>query len=209
MTPTGTRPRRLSPDEVRARLGAPHATVKDKIHDHIDDLGRRFIALSPFMSLATADAAGRADCSPRGDYPGFVKVLDPYTLAIPDRPGNKIADSFRNIAENDGVGLLFLVPGVRETLRVNGSAYPTDEPDVLTRMRTEAKEPDLAIVVEVAEAYFHCGRALIRSRLWDPASQALADEMPSAGEIAASQLGPDVDPKQFEAVLEEAYRKLY
>ncbi|HET6708256.1 MSMEG_1061 family FMN-dependent PPOX-type flavoprotein, partial [Amycolatopsis sp.] len=157
--------------------------------------------------LATADAAGRADCSPRGDYPGFVKVIDEHTLALPDRPGNKIADSFRNIAENDGVGLLFFVPGMRETLRVNGSAYVTDDPDVLARMRTEAKAPVLAIVVDVAEVYFHCGRALIRSRLWDPASRALAAELPSAGEIAAEKM--NLEPALLDRLLEDGYRKLY
>ena len=195
--------------EVRRRLGEPEAMIEGKKLDHVDKHARRFIAHSPFLTLATADAAGRTDCSPRGDYPGFVKVLDEHTLALPDRPGNKIADSFRNLAENDGVGLLFLIPGMRETLRVNGSAYVTDEPDVLARMRTEAKEPMLAIIVEVAEAYFHCGRALIRSRLWDPASQALAAELPSAGEIVADQLGMAIDPAVFEQLLEDSYRKLY
>lgn len=195
--------------EVRARLGEPEAMIEAKIGDHVDRHARRFIAHSPFLTLATADAAGRADCSPRGDYPGFVKVLDEHTVAMPDRTGNKIADSFRNIAENDGVGMLFFVPGMRETLRVNGRAYVTDDPGVLARMRTEAKEPELAIVVEVEQVFFHCGRALIRSRLWDPASQALAGELPSAGEIVSDQLGVDVDPAQFEAMLEAGYRKLY
>lgn len=195
--------------EVRARLGDPEPMIEAKVGDHVDKHARRFIAHSPFLTLATADAAGRADCSPRGDYPGFVKVLDEHTVAMPDRTGNKIADSFRNIAENDGVGMLFFVPGMRETLRVNGRAYVTDEPDVLARMRTEAKEPILAIVVEVEQVYFHCGRALIRSRLWDPASQALAEELPSAGEIVTDQLGMDIDPAQFEAMLEAGYRKLY
>jgi len=195
----------LPPDEVRARLGEPEA----KILDHIDDHFRHFIAHSPFLTMATADAAGRADCSTRGDYPGFVKVLDERTLAIPDRPGNKIADSFRNLAENDGIGLLLLIPGLRETLQINGRAYPTDEADALARMRTEAREPILALVVEVAEAYFHCGRALIRARLWDPASQALADEMPSAGETVTGQLGLDVDPEVIDRGLEAGYRKLY
>lgn len=206
MTSTNTL-HRVSPAEVRARLGEPEAMIKAKIGDRIDEYARRFIAHSPFLTLATADAAGRADCSPRGDYPGFVKVLDERTVALPDRVGNKIADSFRNIAENDGVGLLFFVPGMRETLRVNGSAYVTDDPDVLARMRTEAKSPMLAIVVDVAEVYFHCGRALIRSRLWDPASQALAAELPSAGEMAAEKM--NVDPALFEQLLEAGYRKLY
>ncbi len=209
MTHVSTRPRRVSPAEVRARLGEPEGMVTAKIRDRIDDHFRFFIAHSPFMSMATADAAGRVDCSPRGDYPGFAKVLDEHTLAIPDRPGNKIADSFRNIAENDGIGLLFLIPGMREMLRVNGSAYVTDEPDVLARMRTEAKEPELAIIVEVEQAYFHCGRALVRSRLWDPASQALAEEMPSVGEVAVAQFGLDTDPTLVDEHFEDVYRKLY
>ncbi|WP_439381769.1 MSMEG_1061 family FMN-dependent PPOX-type flavoprotein [Amycolatopsis lexingtonensis] len=206
MTSTNTLSR-VTMAEVRARLGEPEAMIEAKIGDRIDRHARRFIAHSPFLTLATADAAGRADCSPRGDYPGFVKVLDERTLAMPDRTGNKIADSFRNIAENDGVGLLFFVPGTRETLRVNGRAYVTDEPDVLARMRTEAKEPMLAIIIEVEQVYFHCGRALIRSRLWDPASQALAAELPSAGEVAAEAMG--ADPELLEQLLEEGYRKLY
>ncbi|MFJ2400030.1 MSMEG_1061 family FMN-dependent PPOX-type flavoprotein [Streptomyces xanthochromogenes] len=204
-----TRPRRVSPEEVRVLLGQPEPMVEAKVQTRIDDHFRRFIAHSPFLTMATADAAGRTDCSPRGDYPGFVKVLDEHTVALPDRPGNRIADSFRNLAENDSVGLCFLIPGVREVLRVNGSGYVTDEPDVLVRMRTEAKRPELAIVVEVAEAYFHCGRALIRSRLWDPASQALAEGMPSMGEVAAAQFGADVDVGLLERALEDGYRNLY
>lgn len=98
---------------------------------------------------------------------------------------------------------------MRETLRVNGRAYPTDEPDVLARMQTEAKRPELALVVEVAEVFFHCGRALIRSRLWDPASQALADEIPPVSEVVTAQLGIDIDPAALVQTLEEGYRKLY
>ncbi|GAB3572540.1 pyridoxamine 5'-phosphate oxidase family protein [Amycolatopsis endophytica] len=209
MTHARTRPRRLAFEEVRARLGEPDALVRGKVGDRLASYHHRFIAHSPFLTMATADAAGRVDCTPRGDYPGFAKVLDERTLAIPDRPGNKLADSFSNLAENDGIGLLFLVPGHRETLRVNGRAYPTDEPDVLARMQTEAREAELALVVEVEEVYFHCGRALIRSRLWDPASQALAAELPSAGEIAAAQMGGGIDPAALEGALEAGYRQLY
>ncbi|MFC8567959.1 MSMEG_1061 family FMN-dependent PPOX-type flavoprotein [Streptomyces sp. NPDC057245] len=209
MTHTATRIRSVGPQEVRARLGLPDAMVASKKTDRLDDHFRRFIAHSPFLTMATADAEGRADCSPRGDYPGFVKVLDDRALAVPDRPGNKIADSFGNLAENDGVGLLFLVPGMRETLRVNGRAHVTDEPDVLARMEAEGRRPVLAVVVEVAEVYFHCGRALIRSRLWDPASRALADEMPSVGEVFTEQYGLDVPPEVIERKLEDGYRKLY
>jgi PPOX class probable FMN-dependent enzyme len=200
---------RLAFEEVRARIGEPEAMIKAKVGDRIDQHFRRFIAHSPFLAMATSDATGLPDCSPRGDYPGFVKVLDERTLAIPDRPGNKMADSFRNLAENDGIGLMFVIPGVREVLRVNGRAYPTDEPDVLARMRTEGKDAELALVVAVVEAFFHCGRALIRSRLWDPASQALAEELPSVGEIAADQMGLDVDPTVLSTMLEASYRQLY
>jgi hypothetical protein len=199
----------MPPREVRARIGEPEAMIRDKVIDHVDEHAHRFIAHSPFLALATADADGHADCSPRGDYPGFVKVLDERTLAIPERPGNKKADSLSNLAENDAVGLLFLIPGLREVLRVNGRAYPTDDPDVLARMRTEAKEPVLALVVEVTEVFLHCGRAVLRARLWDPHSQALADEIPSAGEMAVSQLGLDMDPRLVDQRLEAAYRSLY
>jgi PPOX class probable FMN-dependent enzyme len=184
--------------------------ARAKIFDHVDEHHHRFIAHSPLAMMATADAAGRADCSPRGDYPGFVKVLDKRTLAIPDRPGNKLADSFTNLADNDGIGLLFVIPGMRETLRVNGRGYVTDEPGVLIRMRTEAKRPSLAIIVDVAEAYFHCGRALIRSRVWDPASQDLAKQMPSFGEIVSAQMNLDIPGESITHDLEEhSYRSLY
>ncbi|WP_410603605.1 MSMEG_1061 family FMN-dependent PPOX-type flavoprotein [Amycolatopsis sp. lyj-90] len=204
-----TRPRRISYEEVRARLGEPEAMIKAKVHDRVDRHGHRFIAHSPLVAMATADATGLPDCSPRGDYPGFVKVLDEHTLAIPDRPGNKLADSFRNLAENDGIGLMFVIPGMREVFRVNGRGYPTDEPDVLARMRTEGKPAELAIIVEVEEAFFHCGRALVRSRIWDPASQALAEELPGAGAIAVEQMGLDLDPAVLENMLEASYRQLY
>jgi PPOX class probable FMN-dependent enzyme len=204
-----TRPRRISLQEVRARLGEPDDMVKQKVHDRIDRHSRRFIAHSPFVAMATSDASGLPDCTPRGDYPGFVKVLDERMLAIPDRPGNNLAHSFRNLAENDGIGLMFIVPGVREVLRVNGRGYPTDEPDVLARMRTEGREAQLAIVLTAAEVYFHCGRALIRSRLWDPASQALAGELPPIGQVAVDQMGLDLDPAVANQLLEADYRHLY
>ncbi len=210
MTHARTRPRRVSMEELRARLGQPDDMVTAlKSGVSIDQHMHRFIAHSPYLSMATSDAAGRADCSPRGDFPGFVKVLDERTLAIPDRPGNKIADAFRNLDENDGIGLLFLIPGVSEVLRVNGSAYATDDPDVLTRMRVNGKDAQFALIVEVEQAFFHCGRALLRSRLWDPDSQALAAEIPSVGEIAAAQSGLDIDPAWLERELQAGYRKLY
>jgi uncharacterized protein len=208
-------PRAVAPADVRARVGQPDAMIEAKVLDHLDPTTRRFVAHAPFVAMATADADGRADCTPRGDYPGFVKVLDDRTVALPDRPGNRRADSFSNLAENDGVGLLFLVPGVRETLRINGAGWVTDDEDVLARMQVEGRTPQLAIVVRVAEVFFHCGRALVRSRLWDPESRRLAEEFPSAGEMVAEQMGQarfaelGLSPEAVDAGLESAYRKLY
>ncbi|RJQ82873.1 pyridoxamine 5'-phosphate oxidase family protein [Pseudonocardiaceae bacterium YIM PH 21723] len=205
-------PRRISFAEVRARLGEPGDLIRAKVYGRIDRHARRFIEHSPFLTMATADATGLPDCSPRGDQPGFVMVLDERTLAIPDRPGNKLADSFHNLAENDGIGLMFVVPGSREVLRVNGRAYATDEPEVLARMTVKGKVPQLAIIVDVAEAFFHCGRAMLRSRLWDPASQDLAAELSSMSEIVvdmAGRLGVEVDRAALDANREAAYRELY
>ncbi|MDI2027825.1 pyridoxamine 5'-phosphate oxidase family protein [Saccharopolyspora sp. TS4A08] len=207
MTPE--RPRQVPFEEVRARIGEPDAMMRGKKQSELDEHLRRFIAHSPFLSMATADAQGNADCSPRGDYPGFVKVLDDSTLAIPDRPGNQIADSFQNLATNPRVGLLFFIPGLPETARVNGSAHATDDAEVLARMQVEGRTPQLAIVVRVEEAFLHCGRALLRSRLWDPASQALAEEIPSPGEIAADQFGLDIEPDTLNSMLEHGYQRLY
>jgi uncharacterized protein len=203
------RPRRISHAEVRARIGEPEDMIKAKKLDHIDRHARRFIAHSPFVAMATADATGLPDSSPRGDYPGFVKVLDAHTLALPDRAGNQLADSFRNLAENDGIGLMFVIPGVREVLRVDGRAYPTDDPDVLVRMQAEGRDAHLALVVEVAEVFLHCGRALLRSRLWDPASQALAVELGSVGAMAADHMGLDIDLAVVDQMIEADYRHLY
>ncbi|MBQ0923871.1 MSMEG_1061 family FMN-dependent PPOX-type flavoprotein [Saccharopolyspora endophytica] len=206
---TRAAPRKVPFEEVRASLGEPDDMMKVKKLPRLDEHLRRFIAHSPFLSMATADAEGNVDCTPRGDHPGFVRVLDDVTLAIPDRPGNQIADSFRNLASHPGVGLLFFIPGLRETARVNGSGYATDDPEVLARMQAEGRTPSLAIVVRVEEAFLHCGRALLRSRLWDPASQALAEEIPSPGEIAADQFGIDVDPEALNSILERGYQRLY
>ncbi|ORW32748.1 hypothetical protein AWB91_09665 [Mycobacterium paraense] len=126
------------------------------------------------MCLATSSSAG-ADASPRGDSPGFVRILDDTTLALPDRTGNNLADSFRNILENPAIGMLFFVPGIRETLRVNGIAFVTDDADLLARMTVDSRRPKLALVVSVEQVYFHCGKALIRSQLWEHDQQALAE----------------------------------
>lgn len=166
--------RRLSLAEVHDTLGPVAPPVQTKISPQLTLTARRFIAHSPFACIATASSLG-ADCSPRGDGPGFVRVLDDATMALPDRTGNNLADSFRNIMERPAIGMLFFVPGLRETLRVNGTAFVTDEAELLEIFAVDARPAKLALVINVEQVYFHCGKALIRSQLWDPAQHSLAD----------------------------------
>ncbi|SDQ13795.1 MSMEG_1061 family FMN-dependent PPOX-type flavoprotein [Microbacterium sp. cf332] len=178
---------------IRAKLGEPSQAAVDKILDHLDDNCLRFLAHSPFLCLATADADGACDCSPRGDYPGFVRALDRRTLLIPDRLGNRLVDSFRNMLENPHIGLLCFVPGMSETLRINGTAYITDDPDLLSMLEQDHSVPELAIVVRTEEVYLHCGRALLRGGIWDAEMQDLAAEVPTSGAIWASMSGLGAD----------------
>lgn len=194
------------PETLRAHLGEPSDLVRRKKLRRLDSHCRRFIALSPFLVLSTGDAEGGCDASPRGDAPGFVSVLDDGRLLIPERRGNKLADSLLNILENPGVGLLFLIPGVDETLRVNGRAGLIREDVLLAPLAVQGKAPELAILVEVEEAYLHCGKALIRSRLWDPASRIERDRLPSLGRMIADQIS-GCDPDETEAYVQESYRE--
>ncbi len=194
------------PETLRARLGEPSDLVRRKKLRRLDPHCRRFIALSPFLVLSTADAEGACDASPRGDVPGFVSVLDDGRLLIPERRGNKLADSLLNILENPQVGLIFLIPGVEETLRVNGHAGLIREAALLAPLAVQGKVPELAILVEVEEAYLHCGKALIRSRLWDPASRIERDRLPSLGRMIADQVS-GYDSEETEAYVQESYRE--
>lgn len=154
--------------ELRALVGEPSELARKKQLDHLDVHCRDFIAHAPFLLLATADAAGHCDVSPKGDAPGFVMVLDERHLVVPDRPGNKRLDGMRNILDNPHVGLIFLVPGKEETLRVNGRATITRDPALLARLEAAGKRPRLAIGVEVEEVFMHCAKAFKRSGLWQP-----------------------------------------
>jgi uncharacterized protein len=155
-------------DELRALVGEPSELARKKQIDHLDAHCRAYIAHAPFLLIGTADAAGRCDASPKGDAPGFVHVLDDHHLVIPDRPGNKRVDSMRNVLENPHIGLIFLVPRYEETLRVNGRATLTRDPEVLARFEVAGKLPKLAIGVEVEEVFMHCAKAFKRSWLWQP-----------------------------------------
>ncbi|MDF5758084.1 pyridoxamine 5'-phosphate oxidase family protein [Spongiactinospora sp. TRM90649] len=195
---------------MRELVGRPDDVTLLKILNHLDRNCMTFLAHSPFCCMATADAAGLADCSPRGDYPGFARVLDERTIVVPDRIGNKIADSFENIADNPHVGLLFFVPGTVETLRVNGRAYLTDDEDLRTMLEQDHVRPDLALVVEIDEVYLHCGRALLRSRLWEPDMQELAGEIPSPGQFWADAAAtPEMSAEKMNQVFESGYQDLY
>jgi PPOX class probable FMN-dependent enzyme len=176
----------------------------------LDKHARDFIARSPFLCLGTQNTDGKADVSPRGDPVGFVKVLDPQTLAIPDRPGNNRLDSLANIVANPNVGLLFLVPGYDETLRVNGRATLVTDPDLLQTMSVKDRAPRLAIVVKVSEVFLHCAKAFRRSHLWDPEHRQDRSEMPSLSKIILDQTTgapDDAEMQKLDAALEETYRK--
>lgn len=169
---------------LRELLGEPHPLNAAKSIATLDEHSRAFLALSTFCTIATSSAAGKMDVSPKGDPAGFAAVLDDTTIAIPERPGNKRFDTFVNVLENPAVGLIFLVPGVDETLRVNGTASLTTDPAVLAPMAVAGKVPKLALVVHVEEAFVHCGKALKRGSLWQSDAQ-VTDRggLPTMGEL--------------------------
>ena len=190
---------------LRAHFGAPSERAVLKQLDHLDPHCQAFIALSPFAVLATTDGAGNVDASPRGDAPGFVHVLDAHTLILPDRPGNRRIDSLQNIIAHPGIGLIFFVPGIDETVRVNGTATITTDPAILAPLEAQGKTPTSAIVVTVREAYYHCAKALIRSKLWDPAIRIERKTFPSLGQILVDQIG-GASVAEADASLAAAYR---
>lgn len=195
--------------EIRQLYGAPSERAVKKEMTRLDPHSRAFIARSPFVVIASADPSGRCDASPKGDMPGFVEVLDDKTLLIPDRLGNNRVDTISNLLSSPGIGLIFFVPGVNETLRVNGRGSITTDPVLLDRCAVNGKPPRSGIVVAVEEVYFHCGKALIRSDLWNPEKQLKRGEFPSLGRILADQIG-GMTVEESERATEEGYRtRLY
>ena len=175
--------------ELDEKFDAVPEHVRARQMNRLDQHCRRFISLSPFMVLGTSDGAAGADVSPRGDAPGFVQILDDRTLAIPDRPGNNRLDSMRNILRHPVVGLLFLIPGVEESLRINGSALLSRDPARLAAMAISGRQPTIFIQVAIREVYLHCGKALRRSRLWTGEYQIDRGVLPSLGQMTADQIG--------------------
>lgn len=193
-------------EQLTALYGEPNERSAKKEIDHLDEHCRALIAASPFMLLATGGTSS-ADCSPRGDPPGFVKVLDDHTLLIPDRKGNNRVDSLKNIIENPLVGLLFMIPGVNETLRVNGRARISVDPELCASMPMQGKTPTSVLVVTVIEAFIQCSRALVRSDLWNPDHYVPRESLPSTGTILAAHTGANLNVAEYDAQMEATVRK--
>ncbi|MEU9074496.1 MSMEG_1061 family FMN-dependent PPOX-type flavoprotein [Kitasatospora sp. NPDC004745] len=179
------------PDQLREVYEQPGDHARRKQVDRLHDVARQLIACSSLVFVASSDAAGRCDVSPRGGPAGLVSVLDEYTLAIPDATGNKRLDTLHNILENGRVGLLFVVPGRETTLRVNGRACVSTDPELLSRLVAVGKPPRSAIVVAVEEVYAHCPKALLRGSAWKPENWLAKDAQPTSAEVTLSHLRDD------------------
>jgi PPOX class probable FMN-dependent enzyme len=184
--------------QLRAIIGGASDVVVSKIADHLNDLTRQFIERSPFVCVATARPDGGLDVSPRGDPAGFVRILDERTLLLPDRPGNRIADTLTNLLADPRIALLFLIPGVGDTFRVNGRAQIVDDAALLEDSAVEGKVPRLGILVSIDEAYTQCSKAVIRSDLWNVERHIDRSQLPSSGEILRSLNDPDFDAAEYD-----------
>ncbi|AQA17853.1 hypothetical protein BST95_05990 [Halioglobus japonicus] len=191
--------------KLEALIGAPLDIVKAKVVSALDDPMRKFVASSPLAFVSTIDAQGRADISPKGDPAGFTWIDDKGNLIIPERPGNKLTFGFRNILRDNRIGLIFVVPGMRETLRVKGTATLRKDPDMLEQFQVNNKPALMYTYVEVEECFFHCGKAMIRSNLWKPEKWGERGESLMVRQISAA-MGGDA---QLEKVLEEEIEKNY
>ncbi|MGO4183936.1 pyridoxamine 5'-phosphate oxidase family protein [Paenibacillus sp. MCAF9] len=197
-----------SESELRSLIGYPSELVQHKDITHLDEHCRDFIAKSPFVFISTSNSDGQCDGSPRGDTAGFVHVIDDKHLVIPERPGNKRIDSLRNILSNPQIGLVFLIPGLGETLRINGRAFITKDNELLAIMAVNEKIPLLGIVVAVEECFLHCAKAFRRSKLWESHSWLPKNELPSPSKIIASHVNLEgVTSELVAARLEQGYTK--
>jgi uncharacterized protein len=197
-------------DEAQLREvlgGEPAKLIREKIADRLNPLTRQFVERSPFVVVASGRPDGGLDVSPRGDPAGFVRILDDRTLLLPDRPGNKLADTLTNLLADDRIALLFLIPGVNDTFRVNGRARIVDDPELLAASDVEGKVPKLGILVEVEEAYTQCPKAFLRSDLWNPERHIDRSELPSQGEILRTTTDPGLDVEEYDVARNERYRR--
>lgn len=198
-------------DNLRELLGEPSRMVQNKSIEKLDQHCRDFIAKAPFLVLATSDAKGKCDASPRGDAPGFVHVLDDRHLVIPERPGNKRMDSLRNILANPYVGLIFIIPSLEETLRINGRACVIRDGDILEKMAVNGKVPVIGIGVQVEECYVHCAKAFMRSGLWQPEKWPAKESIPNMAQMLADHVKlPGVTAEEVASGLRDSYtNRLY
>lgn len=195
-----------SVESLREIMGTPSELVIRKQLDHLDPHARAFIARSPFLVIGTTGPGQVGDVSPRGDAPGFVAVLDDHTLVIPERPGNRRLDTLLNVLQTGSVGLIFMVPGVEETLRVNGRACIVRDEALLERMSAKGKRPLLGIGVEVQECFFHCAKAFKRSGLWKPETWSSRAGMASLAQILVDQIKPEnTSVEELEKQIAESY----
>jgi hypothetical protein len=193
--------------QLRELIGVPTDTVVAKLADRLNDLTRQFIERSPFVCVATADPDGGLDVSPRGDPAGFVRILDERTLLMPDRPGNRIADTLTNLLADPRIALLFLIPGVGDTFRVNGHAVIIDDPELLADSEVAGNVPRLGLLISIEEAYTQCPKALIRSELWNPERHIDRSELPRSGDILRSLTDPAFDADGYERERAERYAR--
>jgi len=194
-------------EQLQALYGEKNPNSITKEIDHIGDGYRKLIEAAPFVAVATAGPEG-LDCSPKGDAPGFVRVLDEKTLALPDRPGNNRLDGFRNIVRDPRVALLFLIPGCGETLRVNGRAEISIEPELMRSFAVRDKLPRCVLIVHVESVYFHCAKAIMRSRLWDETSKVDRRSLPSTGTILAELSHGKAGGEQYDRELPERHKAM-
>jgi uncharacterized protein len=192
---------------LREAIGSPTEVVRGKIANRLNQLTRQFVERSPFVCVATARPDGGLDVSPRGDPVGFVRILDERTLLLPERPGNRLADTLTNLLEDPRIALLFLIPGVGDTFRVNGRATIVDDAELLAPSAVDGKVPRLGILVSVEEAHTQCSKALIRSDLWNPERHVDRSELPSSGEILRSVGDPEFDAEQYDRERAERYAR--
>jgi PPOX class probable FMN-dependent enzyme len=192
---------------LRELLGSPTELVAAKIAARLNHLTRQFVEASPFVCVATARPDGGLDVSPRGDPAGFVRILDERTLLLPERPGNRLADTLTNVLADPRIALLFLIPGVGDTFRVNGRAVVVDDPELLAPSALEGKVPRLGILVSIEEAYTQCAKAVIRSDLWNPERHIDRSELPSSGEIMRAVADPELDAEEYDRDRAERYAR--
>lgn len=195
-------------EQLISIVGIPGNLVKNKVINHLDEHCVNFLSLSPFCLISTSDKYGQCDVSPRGDKPGFALILDKKRLVLPERPGNRRVDSMRNIISNPSVGLLFLIPGLGETLRINGRACLIKDNELLDKMSENEKKPVIGIAVEVEECYIHCAKAFKRSGLWEPDTWEEKDNLPSAAKILSNHAKlANLNPQEIESILVKDYKE--